>query len=358
MEKERIIFITGFPGFIADRLVQRLAAADVHFCLLVESRWVDKAKERAVNIAEQTNVPVANFEIIAGDITDPHLALTSEQLGSLRERVTDVFHLAAAYDLAIPRETAFRVNLDGTKNVNNFVRGLGRLIRYNYVSTCYVAGKRRGIIFESELQHNAGFRNFYEESKYLAEAEVERLKSDLPVAIFRPSVVVGDSQTGRTAKYDGIYHLILYLLKAPNLLRIVNVGNDDVMLNLVPVDFVIEGMAALGFDDAVTGKTIALADPNPLTTREIFDVIATTLTGKQSVIAPPAAIVETFLNLPISPLLTGLPNVGVPYFFLHQIYDTYVAAPVLRSHDIFCPNFREYAPKIADFVGEHPHLAS
>ena len=81
------------------------------------------------------------------------------------------------------------------------------LRRYNYVSTCYVAGKRKGEIRENELEHDAGFRNFYEETKYLAEIEVERLKSEFPVTIFRPSVVVGDSETGETAKYDGIYYL-------------------------------------------------------------------------------------------------------------------------------------------------------
>src|SRR5690606_7497686 len=116
-----------------------------------------------------------------------------------------------------------------------------------------------------------GFRNHYEESKYLAELSVEKLKGELPVTIFRPSVVVGDSQTGETAKYDGIYSLIHYLLKAPRLLRLLNVGNHDVRLNLVPVDFVVEGMAALSSDANAEGKTLALADPEPLTTAELFN---------------------------------------------------------------------------------------
>jgi thioester reductase-like protein len=71
------------------------------------------------------------------------------------------------------------------------------------------------LIREDELQHDAGFRNHYEESKYLAELSVERLKAELPVTIHRPAVVVGDSQTGETAKYDGIYYLIHYLRRWP-----------------------------------------------------------------------------------------------------------------------------------------------
>ena len=80
--------------------------------------------------------------------------------------------------------------------------------------------------------------------------------------------------TGETAKYAGIYYLIKYLRKAPSLLRLINVGNGQVTLNLVPVDFVVEGIAALSEDENAVGKTVALADPNPLTTAELFDAIA------------------------------------------------------------------------------------
>ena len=156
-----------------------------------------------------------------------------------------MFHLAAIYDLAVRAEIAQRVNVEGTRNVNDFVKTIARLRRYHYVSTCYVAGKRQGVIHENELQHAAGFRNHYEETKYAAELEVEALKSELPITIHRPAVVCGDTRTGETAKYDGIYYLIHYLLKWPSGLTLLNIGNSEVRLNLVPVDFVIEAMVAL-----------------------------------------------------------------------------------------------------------------
>ena len=186
--------------------------------------------------------------------------------------------------------------------------------------------------------------------------EVEKLKADVPVTIFRPSVVVGDSRTGETAKYDGIYYLIQYLKKAPGILRLVNVGNKDVRLNLVPVDFVVDGIAALASDEKALGKTIALADPEPLTTKELFDVIAENLTGKRSAIGPPPVIVEKFLMLPISPPVTGLPHSAVPYFFVSQTYDTSIADELLNEHQITCPNFRDYAANLLKFVKKHPQL--
>jgi len=350
------IFLTGFPGFIAERLVEKLASADKQFFLLVQSQFVDKATEAIERIAQSSGTPLENFAIIDGDITLPQLGISAEDLDDIREEITSVFHLAAVYDLGVDKDTAFRVNLEGTKNVNEFCRKLPNLRRYNYVSTCYVAGKRIGRILERDLEHQAGFRNNYEETKYLAEREVENLKSELPVTIFRPSVVVGDSESGETVKYDGIYYLIQYLRKAPGLLRLINVGNEKVRLNLVPVDFVVDGIAALSTDENVIGKTIALADPDPLTTAELFDVLAELLSKKRSAFTPPPALIENSLMLPFAPPLTGLPHSAVPYFFISQTYDTVEGTGLLASHGIRCPNFRDYAVNLIRFVEKHPEL--
>lgn len=357
MAFDETIFLTGFPGFIAGKLVERLARQpETRFFLLVQPQFVEKAMRDAEKIARQASVPLENFALVEGDITRENLGIADEDLEIVHRETTDVYHLAALYDLAVEKEAAYLVNVNGTINVNNFVKSLPNLRRYSYVSTCYVAGKRTGEILETELEHGAGFRNFYEETKYLAELEVERLKEKLPVTIFRPSVVVGDSQTGETAKYDGIYYLIHYLRKFPSVLRIINVGNSRVKLNLVPVDFVVEAIAALARDERAVGRTIALADPNPLTTAEIFEAIVEAMTGKKSVFTPPAKLIEFSLSLPVSPPITGLPLSGVPYFFLSQTYDTNAADELLSAHDISCPNFRSYVKNLLRFIEKHPRL--
>jgi nucleoside-diphosphate-sugar epimerase len=356
MEFKKTIFVTGFPGFIAERLVAGLAAADVQFFLLAEAHYIERAMASIEEIAEKTGAPLENFALIEGDITKENLGIADEDLETIRGETTDIFHLAAVYDLAVEKDLATRVNLEGTKNVNDFARSVENLNRYNYVSTCYVAGKRKGNILESDLEHEAGFRNYYEETKYLAEREVENLKEELPVTIFRPSVVVGDSQTGETVKYDGIYYLIQYLRKAPDLLRFINVGNRNVRLNLVPVDFVVEGIAALSEDEKAVGKTIALADPYPLTTAELFDAIAMAMTKKKSAFTPPPKLVEWSLSQPFSPPITGLPLYGVPYFFISQTYDTSVANELLASHNITCPSFKDYVGNLLKFVEQNPEL--
>lgn len=356
MNFDETIFVTGFPGFIAERLVKRLARRDTQFFLLVQKPFVEKAMREVEEIARNTNAPPENFALIEGDITRGNLGISEEDLRIIQAEATDVHHLAAVYDLAVKKEIAFQVNVEGTRHVNEFVKTLPNLRRYNYVSTCYVAGRRKGEILESELEHGAGFRNFYEETKYLAETEVERLKNEVPTTIYRPAVVVGDSETGETAKYDGIYSLIHYLRKAPNLLRFVNVGNSAVKLNLVPVDFVVEAIAALSTDERAIGATVALADPNPLTTEELFDAISEALTSKKSVVKPPPQLIEKSLMLPFSPVLSGLPFPSVPYFFVPQTYDTRVADWLLSAHNITCPPFASYVGNLLKFVEQHPKL--
>jgi thioester reductase-like protein len=356
MLTEETIFLTGFPGFIASRLLGRLASESRRFLLLVQSAFVERANEELRKVAEHTGRSVSDFAILPGDITQPNLGMSQGDLEIARSESTILFHLAAAYDLAVARDTGFHVNVEGTRNVNEFARSLRRLRHYHYVSTCYVAGKRTGRILENELQHDAGFRNYYEETKYLAEMEVDPLESELPVTIHRPAVVCGDSRTGETVKYDGIYYLIRYLLKWPSFLSAFNIGNSDVTLNLVPVDFVVEAMSTLALDPLAVGKTVQLADPNPLTTRQLFDTIASSIDGKRSLITLPPSLVESSLMLPLSPKITDLPHTAVPYFFLKQTYDTTQAGLLLKPHGISCPPFESYVKTIADYAAQHPTL--
>jgi len=353
MVPNETVFLTGFPGFIASRLLRRLAAQGNSVLLLVHPALISQAQLEIREIADQTAAPITNFRILEGDLTKPDLGLSSpdRDIASSESRI--IFHLAALYDLAVARDLAIHVNVEGTRRVNEFARRIPDLRHYHYVSTCYVAGRRQGRILETELRHEGGFRNHYEESKYLAELSVDSLKAELPVTIHRPSVVCGDSNTGVTAKYDGIYYLIRYLLRWPRVLSLFNIGNHEVRLNLVPVDFVVDAMVALSQDEHARGKTVQLADSNPLTTHQLCDTIARCLTGRGSKITVPASLVQFTLMLPPSPAITGLPHNAVPYFFLNQTYDTSEATRLLEAHDVECPPFASYAETIVEYAASH-----
>ena len=357
MPDRETFFITGFPGFIANRLLERLARKGCDFILLVQPWLAARAYEEIERIASLTGRSVAEFQIIEGDIAEPRLALSEPDLDLVQQQATRVFHLAAVYDLAVPEDVARRVNVGGTRNVVALARSLPHLQQFHHVSTCYVAGKREGVILETELRHEAGYRNYYEESKYLAELEVESAKADLPVTIHRPSVVCGDSQTGDTGKYDGVYYLIHYLLRWPSMLSMINIGNHKVSLNLVPVDFVVDALAALAFDERAIGKTLQLSDPEPLSTNQLFNTISKSIDGHKSRITAPARWVRFFLMLPPAPRITGLPHSAVPYFFVRQLYDSSQAQDLLAAHGICCPPFESYVDRIVDFTKQHPTVS-
>lgn len=352
------IFITGFPGFIAGRLVERLAREDAHFILLVQPALMARAQEDIGEILVKTGIAAEKFSLAEGDITQPDLGMTQPDAEAVRAETSTVFHLAAAYDLAVERDLAQRVNVQGTEKVNEFAKSIPNLRRYHYVSTCYVAGRRTGLIHEDELEHSAGFRNHYEESKYLAELSVHRLKSEMPITIHRPAVVVGDSRTGDIPKYDGIYYLIHYLRRWPGGLTLVNIGNSKVCLNMVPIDFVIEAMIALAKDERAIGATVQLADPAPPTTEQTFDEIAKVLGGRESWLTVPRRIVYPVLMAPGAPKITGLPHSAVPYFFLKQTYDTRRAGELLEPHGLQCPRFPDYVTALVNFVEKHPKIGT
>src|SRR5262249_16874333 len=103
-------------------------------------------------------------------------------------------------------------------------------------------------------------------------------------------------------------------------------------------------------------KTVQIADPQPLTTEELFNAIAQTINGSGSRITIPAPLVEFFLSLPPSPAITGLPHHAVPYFFLKHTYDTSEARSLLTPRGIHCPSFLSYVEAIVDFAASHPVL--
>ena len=114
-----------------------------------------------------------------------------------------------------------------------------------YVSTAYVAGDRKGTVYEHELVLGQDFKNHYESTKFQAEVWVRESMAHVPTTILRPAIVVGDSKTGETEKFDGPYFLLRAISQAERFGRPpVQFGHAEAPFNVVPVDFVVAGMVA------------------------------------------------------------------------------------------------------------------
>src|SRR5206468_2121579 len=178
------------------------------------------------------------IEILTGDISRQDLGLTQEVRERLHGEVTQVFHLAAIYNLAVPLAIAQRVNVDGTGNILDLCAACERLERLNYVSTAYVAGTRHGVVYEHELAVGQDFKNHYESTKFQAELWVRERMRDIPTTIYRPAIVVGDSRSGETQKFDGPYFMLRTISRTVQLhMPIPQFGASAAPFNVVPVDF-------------------------------------------------------------------------------------------------------------------------
>ena len=185
-------FFTGFPGFIATSLMKQMIRNRFsidHLYLLVLPHLIDKASEEIDKLTNEGNISREKLTIVPGDITKPHLNIERELNTHLQHHVTHIFHLAAVYDLAVPENIAYDVNVNGTKHMNEWVLTLSKPERYIYFSTAYVSGTREGRIFETELEMNQSFKNHYERTKYEAEKLVRGIISKVPTTIIRPGIV-------------------------------------------------------------------------------------------------------------------------------------------------------------------------
>src|SRR4051812_13486089 len=347
----KLALVTGFPGFIGRRLVGRLLEEDskLRVAALVE----DSAFESAREVAEERGLD--RVEVIPGDIGELRLGLPEDAYERLQAEAELVFHLAAIYDLAVPFDIARQVNVDGTGNVLDFCRGAERLERLAYVSTAYVAGTRSGVVYEHELVMGQDFKNHYESTKFQAEVWVRELMDEIPTTILRPAIVVGDSQTGETEKFDGPYYILRVISRAGRAKQpTMQFGASDAPFNVVPVDYAVAAMTTAATLPETAGETLHLVDPDPLTSRELVELLSQEYAGRPPRGRMPPKVAETSLRFaPVRKALAGTPQESIAYLNHSVSFDTRRARELLGPHGLRPPHFTDYVGPMVSFFSEH-----
>ncbi|HEY3350922.1 MAG TPA: SDR family oxidoreductase [Thermoanaerobaculia bacterium] len=343
------ILFTGFPGFIGARLIPRLLELrpGASFECLVQEKFLAAADASVAALSAAHPHTKGRIRLVTGDITSPGLGLGAGAAKALAKRVTGCFHLAAVYDLAVARDMAMRINVEGTKNVLEFVAGAPGFRRLDYVSTAYVSGTAVGSYREKDLDVGQSFKNHYEETKFLAEVAVR--KSGLKAAIYRPGIVVGDSRTGETAKFDGPYFALNAMSLLPSPGAFIRIGDGAAEVNLVPIDYVLEAIAQLGSWDGAIGKTYHLTDPAPETALGVAELLAKSI-GKSFVFVPvPLPIAKVAFIAPQLSRWLGMPGETLDYFDHPVHYDSAQATKDLARFGLECPPFRAYVQRLVAF---------
>lgn len=337
-----IALITGFPGFIGERLLPRLVELHprTEFLCLVQSRF----KEQARAGLERLGIPPDRAGLIEGDITLDGLGIDPTRRESLLTRLDSIFHLAAVYDLAVSAEFAQKVNVLGTRHMIALAKAAPHFSRFHHVSTAYVSGNFEGVFRETDLDRGQTFKNHYESTKFESEKDVA--KSGLPFSVYRPGVVWGDSRTGETAKFDGPYAVLEAMERIP---LVFLDGPRDATMNVVPVDYVIEGLARLSASELSLGRTYNLTDPEGMDVRSFARQLAKALGRSYLYVPLPLSFVRAAVSIPLVQRAVGLIPESIAYFGHKCRYDASQAKADLLTLGLSCPKMESYLGVIVTF---------
>jgi nucleoside-diphosphate-sugar epimerase len=345
-ERPGTILVTGYPGFICRRLVQRMAEQRRPGRLVLLSQAAQLAAARS----HLAGLELPGAEILEGDVTRMHLGLAGSEFKALVREATEIWHLAASSRVEARPDEMRRVNVEGTRNVLELARAAHRLERLFHFSSALVSGDRQGVILEDELEMGQRYRNPYEASKARAEVLVRRAMGDVPTTIFRPATVVGDSRTGEIDRFEGPYYLGILLVTSPIGTPLPLAGGGGAPLNVVPVDFVVEAVLAIARNPAAVGKTVHVVDPAPLSARRVYEIIAERVGRRLPVASLPHRLVETLLGLPLVDRFSRHHRAAMESVNHLAFYNPMNLLALLEGSGVACPPITSYLDRLIDFV--------
>jgi len=281
--------LTGATGLLGNYVLRDLLLHQLPVAVVVRPNRKQSARQRIESMLCQWDRHLGKAlprpVVMEGDIAQPDLGLDAVNIRWAAEYCSAVIHNAASltFHSTSNEGEPWRSNIEGTRNVLEFCRNTG-IRKYHHVSTAYVAGLRQGRVLESELDVGQEFSNDYECSKLRSETLVREADFLDEPTIFRPGIIIGDSQTGMTTTYHGYYaalQLVNTIVRAmpPNETGLVGGEQNRMTLTgmetkyLVPVDWVAAIMSHVITHGKWHGRTYHLTPKHPVTVRLIRDVL-------------------------------------------------------------------------------------
>jgi thioester reductase-like protein len=354
-------FVTGATGFIGRHLVERLLDREGDIHVLVRAGSQDRLNaliERWGGNAAQRIKPVV------GDLAEPNLGLSDEQIAALRGTIEHFFHLAAIYDMTAPAEANERLNVTGTRNAidvaNNVSAG-----HLHHVSSVAAAGEFKGLFREDMFDEGQRLPSAYHRTKFESEKLV-RDSAKVPWRVYRPAIVVGHSQTGEMDKIDGPYYFFKAIQKArfalPEWFPLI--GPELGYTNIVPVDYVADAMDHIAHQPGMNFQAFHLTNPKAMRVGESLNAFAGAAHAPKLAIrvdkrltdALPKGTVSMLMKLPQvrdirRTLLAdfGIPEEVVDHMALKPQFDTRDTERALAGSGIAVPELGTYADKLWDY---------
>ena len=315
----KTVLLTGGTGFVGSYLTCRLLQTGCRV-ILISRQSADATRDTILetyrNVVTRQSalpMPIEQIEVLAGDVSQPGLGVPEAEWARRAGTINAMIHSAASIKLeAQYAEELRRTNVAGVRHVAALMDRLA-IRRLHYISTAYVCGRREDVVAEADLRADAGFHNAYESSKYEAERVIWEWQraGDRNLTIYRPSIVVGVTDTGYVPRFNGFYQFLRAFKVVrrhtarrlgwdhrngplPLALRVPIPARGSV--NMVPIDYVAEACYRIGLDDASINRTFHITNPAPPPCVLIMEEInrAFHVTGPEAV--DPARLAAAELN--------------------------------------------------------------
>jgi len=367
-------FVTGATGFIGRHLVQDLLRnreGEIFLLVRPGSQARLDALVRGWGAGDRVTT-------VAGDLAEPRLGLPESWVEQHRGEIGHFFHVAALYDMTADDELNEQLNVGGTRAALELAAALDTGT-FHHVSSVAVAGDYPGVFDESMFDEGQGLPSAYHRTKFESE-RIVREESEVPWRVYRPSIVVGHSETGAMDKVDGPYYFFPLFKRLrdtmPGWVPLLGVDLGDT--NVVPVDFVTSAMDHLAHQPGLDGHAFHLVNPEPQPTVDVVNAFATAAKAPRfatpidrrvtgllpSALLPkalrPSEALGTALRLgPVQLLLREtIGRLGVPPEVLgHVSFPSEFAArrtlQALRGSGISCPDLDGYALTLWNYWEDH-----
>lgn len=234
-----IVLLTGAAGLLGGALAAQLVGEGHGVIAVVHHQHEIRGNDGALipAIAFDGSAPgPGSVAVLKGDVTRPQLGFDGATIAALESCVDCIVHCAAMVKFEAPLEDLKAVNVEGTMHVAD----LCPQARFVHVSTAYVCGLQDGQVAEAASGEGGQYGNGYEQSKAMAETWLLAKRPDAVVA--RPSIVVGEHESGRIREFDTIYRAFKFIAEG----RVKSLPVDSsATLNFVPIDYVASGIADL-----------------------------------------------------------------------------------------------------------------
>jgi len=348
------VLLTGATGFVGMELLARyLERTERSIVAIVRADSDEAARDRLGGMlvdlfGHRSGRYGGRVRAVAGELTAPRMGLDQHRWERVAGEVTTIVHSAASVSFTLPLDRARAVNLEGTRRMLELAargRELGVLERYAHISTAYVAGTHAGRFFERDFNLGQEFHNSYEQSKFEAE-ELVRESPDLPFMILRPSIVVGDRQSGWTSAFNVLYWPLRAL--ARGMFPAVPASPSS-PVDVVSIDYVADAIHELCERAGEPGQTYHLtAGSNASTMGEIVSLASGYFHRPGPELVPPAEFASVANGVSRSVLEEG--SAYFPYFSVDATFDDTFTRSRLEPAGISSSPLHDYLGRLLDFA--------